>query len=88
VTEYPVLDVTRVVEFAGRIVEPVDADVVEQASRPDKLGVKRWPVTLKQLFRHGADDAAVRVNGLERCRCRRISLVQGTDLVVRRDTHD
>jgi hypothetical protein len=39
-----VLEIVSVVEFPGSVVEAVDADVVEQAARAHKLGIRGEPV--------------------------------------------
>jgi hypothetical protein len=82
-----VTDVRRVVDVSGDVVQAIDADVMEQASGPDEVGVEIEFSPGEKLFRYAAHDLAVRVDEIERLGRRRVLLVQRADLLVRRDQH-
>ncbi|GAB4058208.1 hypothetical protein GCM10028775_64640 [Catellatospora paridis] len=80
--EQPVADVVAVVEPAAGVVQPVDADVVQQAARPDQVDVVCRVPAVEQLLGHRTDDQAVGVDEVERLRGRREPFVQFPDLLV------
>jgi hypothetical protein len=87
VPEHPVANVIRVVKLAGRVVQPVHPDVVQQAAGPHQANVAVQAGARVQLLGDPAHDQAVLVHEVERLRGRRVLLVQGEDCLVGGDPH-